>query len=574
MRQNYLKRFIPYFERYKLLLIVTFFSMLVSSIASSLLPFYAKNIIDNFTQNKEIITVIKSGSLLIILAILNYVLKLTQVYYGNLAGQRIMRDIRMDFFGKLTRFEIETFSREPSGKIITRITNDVENMNELLNSGIVALLSDLLLVLFAVIFLLFINLKLALISIIPLPLAVVFAIVFGNRMEKAYEKVRDALTRINIHMQESLTGLPVIQILQNEKRNFDRFNSHTKDYRFTFNRTQMLNVLLRQSINTMNYLSLFLLYLFGGILTIKGLSTIGTLVAFGYYLNYLYGPLGDLSDRFSTLQNAVSSMKKIDQFLIENKEEEKLNDGKIIDFHGEINLKEVYFTYDGKTNVLENISINVEKGKKIALVGYTGAGKSTLANLVLGFYSPSSGSILFDGNDISDLNKRELRRNMAIVLQNIFIFKGSVKENITLGKDFSLEEIIDAAKKIGVHEFINRLPAGYDTELLSEGKNISLGERQLISFARAFVYNPKLLVLDEATASIDSQTEELIEKGIRELLKGRTSLVIAHRLSTIRNADKIVVLNNGKIVEAGTHEQLMKKKGLYFEFYKTQFAKV
>lgn len=574
MNYKYIKHFLPYFLKYKALLILTLFSMLISSVSSSLLPFYAKKIIDQFIATKEIKSVLLASLIMLLLAALTYALKLIQIYYGNLAGQRIMKDIRLNFFKKLTRFEIETFNREPSGKIITRITNDIENMNELLNSGIISLLSDLLLVFFAVFFLLYINPKLGLISISPLPLAIFLSFIFGNKMEKAYEKVRDALTKINIHMQESLTGLSVVQIFQNEKRNFQKFDSHAKDFRFSFHRSIMLNVLLRQSVNVMSYFSTFLLYLFGGILAISGKSTIGTIVAFGYYLSYLYGPLGDLSDKFSILQNAISSMKKIDEFLTENREEENIEKGKAIESKGNISLNNVCFSYEKNNNVLENINLKTEKGQKIAIVGYTGAGKSTLANLILAFYKPTSGEIYFEGENLLSLSKQQLRKNMAIVLQNIFIFKGTVRDNITLGKEFSDEEVIAAAKKIGVHDFIMRLPQGYDTELLTEGKNISLGERQLISFARALVFNPRILILDEATASIDSQTEALIEKGIKELLKGRTSIVIAHRLSTIRNANTIVVLNKGRIVETGTHEELMQTKGLYYEFYTTQFSEL
>ncbi len=557
----------------KALLSLTLVSMIANSVASSLLPFYAKKIIDGFISSRQLSVVLTSGIILVVLSLLNFGLRLVQIYYGNLAGQRIMKDIRLDFFMKLLRFKIETYNREPAGKIITRITNDVENMNELLNSGVVALISDLLLVVFAIVFLFLINAKLALISIIPLPLAVVLAVVFGNRMERAYEKVRDALTKINIHMQESLSGLPIVQIFQNEERNFGKFDEHAKEFRFSFNKTQMLNVLLRQSINTMSYTSTFLLYLFGGLLAIRGSATIGTLVAFGYYLNYLYGPLGDLSDRFSTLQNALSSMKKIDQFLSENSEEPNLEEGVAIQFEGQVEFKDVSFSYDGKSKVLDNINLRVDREKKIAIVGYTGAGKSTIANIVLGFYEPTEGDVFYDGISIRKVRKVDLRSKMAIVLQNIFIFKGTVRDNITLGKDFSDDEIVKAATKIGVHDFIMRLPQGYETELVTEGKNISVGERQLISFARALVYNPELLILDEATASIDSQTEELIENGIKQLLKGRTSIVIAHRLSTIRNADQIIVINNGRIVEQGNHSQLMRKKGLYYELYTTQISR-
>jgi ATP-binding cassette subfamily B protein len=337
----------------------------------------------------------------------------------------------------------------------------------------------------------------------------------------------------------------------------------------------MLNIMLRQSINALSYTSIVFVIVFGGLFALKGTATVGTIVAFLVYLNQLYGPLGDLSDRFSILQNAISSMAKLDDFLTSNNVEKEGNKEFKKPVQGEIELENVSFSYDKDSIILENINMKIKKGEKVAIVGFTGAGKSTIANLILSFYEPDSGSVKIDGIDTKILNKKELRKNSAIVLQNIFIFKGSVRDNIALGReDFTEEKIINAAKEIGVHDFIMKLPNGYDTELSTEGKNISVGERQLVSFARALVYNPKILILDEATASIDTNTEEIIENGIKKLMKDRTSIVIAHRLSTIRNADMIYVINKGKIVESGTHRQLMLGKGLYYELYTTQFKKV
>ena len=575
MKNRYIKRFLPYIFKYKSAIIFALVFLVIASLLSSLIPFTVKNAIDNYISAKNLQGLIKLSIFLLLMIGVQFISKLIQIYLTNLSGQKIMKDLRHDLFQTMESFEIDVFTKEPSGKIITRITNDVENMNELLTSGIVSLLGDLLMVVFSIIFLFYINLKLSLISLIPLPVAIIAALFLGNRMEKIYEKVRDILTRMNIHMQESLTGLPIIQTFGVEKTNLSKFSNITKDFRFTFHKAQMLNIMLRQSINALSYTSIVFVIVFGGLFALKGTATVGTIVAFLVYLNQLYGPLGDLSDRFSILQNAISSMAKLDDFLTSNNVEKEGNKGFKKPVQGEIELENVSFSYDKDSIILENINMKIKKGEKVAIVGFTGAGKSTIANLILSFYEPDSGSVKIDGIDTKILNKKELRKNSAIVLQNIFIFKGSVRDNIALGReDFTEEKIINAAKEIGVHDFIMKLPNGYDTELSTEGKNISVGERQLVSFARALVYNPKILILDEATASIDTNTEEIIENGIKKLMKDRTSIVIAHRLSTIRNADMIYVINKGKIVESGTHRQLMLGKGLYYELYTTQFKKV
>jgi ATP-binding cassette subfamily B protein len=575
MKNRYIKRFLPYIFKYKSAIIFALVFLVIASLLSSLIPFIVKNAIDNYISAKNLQGLIKLSIFLLLMIGVQFISKLIQIYLTNLSGQKIMKDLRHDLFQTMESFEIDVFTKEPSGKIITRITNDVENMNELLTSGIVSLLGDMLMVVFSIIFLFYINLKLSLISLIPLPVAIIAALFLGNKMEKIYEKVRDILTRMNIHMQESLTGLPIIQTFGVEKTNLSKFSNITKDFRFTFHKAQMLNIMLRQSINALSYTSIVFVIVFGGLFALKGTATVGTIVAFLVYLNQLYGPLGDLSDRFSILQNAISSMAKLDDFLTSNNVEKEGNKGFKKPVQGEIELENVSFSYDKDSIILENINMKIKKGEKVAIVGFTGAGKSTIANLILSFYEPDSGSVKIDGIDTKILNKKELRKNSAIVLQNIFIFKGSVRDNIALGReDFTEEKIINAAKEIGVHDFIMKLPNGYDTELSTEGKNISVGERQLVSFARALVYNPKILILDEATASIDTNTEEIIENGIKKLMKGRTSIVIAHRLSTIRNADMIYVINKGKIVESGTHRQLMLSKGLYYELYTTQFKKV
>jgi ATP-binding cassette subfamily B protein len=571
MRGKYLESFIPYFKKYRWQIMFAFIALVAASVLSSIVPLLSKKAIDDITSSKNLPKLLYYSVVLVLTMFGVYITRLLQIYIGNSAGQKIMKDIRKDLFFRMENFEIDVFSKEPAGKIITRITNDVENMNDLLNSGLISLLGDVLFVVFAIAFLFYLNPKLALIATSPLPIAIIVSLILGDRIEHVFEQVRDALTKINIHMQESLSGLTIVQSFNDETHNRSLFKDYAHDFRDKFYKSQMLNTYLRQFINIVSYLSNVLLIIFGGILVINNKATIGTLLAFLSYLNQLYGPLGDLSDKFSILQDAVASMKKIDDFVSENKIEDK--SGRTdVDIKGRIELCDVNFSYDKKETVLKNISMKVNSGEKAAIVGFTGAGKSTIANLILGFYLADGGKIKFDGVDIADINKTKLRENMAIVQQNIFIFRGTVKENITLGReDFTEESVIKACKELSVHDSIMKLERGYDTELISEGKNISFGERQLVSFARALVYNPKILILDEATASIDTNTEELIEKGVSKIMEGRTSIVIAHRLSTIRNANRIYVINQGKIVEEGTHSELIKKRGLYYELYTTQF---
>ncbi|MGB9694365.1 MAG: ABC transporter ATP-binding protein [Caldisericaceae bacterium] len=571
MRGKYLEKFVPYFKKYKWQIIIAFVALIIASALSSFIPLLSKKAIDDITTTKSLQKLFYYSEILVATIVLLYLARLLQIYVGNLAGQNIMKDLRKDLFKTMENFEVDVFTKEPSGKIITRITNDVENMNDLLNSGLISLLGDVLFVVFAIGFLFYLNPRLALIATSPLPVAVVVSLVLGDKIEHVFEQVRDALTKINIHMQESLSGLTILQSFNDEEHHRNVFAKHADEFKVRFYQSQMLNTVLRQFINLVSYISNFLLIIFGGLLVINGKTTIGTLLAFLSYLNQLYGPLGDLSDKFSILQNAFASMSKIGDFVNENKVEDKegITD---LEIKGDIMLRSVAFSYNGTENVLNDVSMEIKRGEKAAIVGFTGAGKSTIANLILGFYSVNSGNVEFDGIDIKEINKTKLRQNMAIVQQSIFIFRGTVRENITLGReDFSDESIIDACKKLGVHDLIMKLEKGYDTELISEGKNISFGERQLISFVRALIYNPKILILDEATASIDTNTEELIEKGIKTIMEGRTSVVIAHRLSTIRDANKIYVINKGRIVEQGKHSELMRRKGLYYELYTTQF---
>ncbi|MEA3313348.1 MAG: ABC transporter ATP-binding protein [Caldisericota bacterium] len=575
MNRKILKRFLPYILKYKLFLSVSFVMLFIATVSAAVLPYLLKQSIDEFVAAKDFLGLVRISALFLGISGIRFVSKMIQIYFTNLTGQRVMRDLRIDLFKHLESFAVSFFSREPSGKIITRITNDVENMNELLSAGVVALFGDFATLLFVIVFIFFINVKFALLVIIPLPIAIVSALFLGNKLERLYEKVRDYVVKMNIEMQENLSGIILVQAFNVEQRSRKKFGNIAAGYRRTFHIAQMTSIQLRQVINILSYISIAIVIIAGGIFTLKGAATIGTIMAFLVYVDYLYRPLRGIAEKFSILQNAIASMNKLNDFFEEKEIIKACKNPVQHEIRGDLVFKDVNFSYDKKTPTLRDINLQTKAGEKVALVGLTGAGKSTIANLVLRFYDADSGTVMVDKINVQRYDIRQLRSRMAMVLQHVFIFKGTVRDNITLGNhDITEEQLIAAAKKIGVHDFIMKFANGYDTELSTEGGNISQGERQLISFTRALVYNPRILLLDEATASIDTATEELIERGIKEIMEGRTSIVIAHRLSTIINSDRIYVINRGKVAEQGTHQELMKQKGLYFELYTTQFEKV
>jgi ABC-type multidrug transport system fused ATPase/permease subunit len=382
---------------------------------------------------------------------------------------------------------------------------------------------------------------------------------------------RDRLTQLNIYLQENLSGISIIKIFGRKDLNFSKFDEIAQKYRDAVYNALHKDILFNQIVNFSAYISNTLVIIFGGLMVINGRTTIGTLPAFLMYLQYFYNPLRQLGERFNILQDALSSIDKISTIL-KNKEiipepEKPLE----IEIKGEIEFKNVTFAYENEI-VLNNVSFKIKPGERIAIVGPTGAGKTTIMNLILRLYDVNDGEILIDSVNIKHLRSDVLRKNIAIVLQDVFIFKGTLLENITLGRtDIPIENVYKAAKYLNAHDFIMSLPNGYDTELTSEGSNLSLGQKQLISFVRALVYNPKILLLDEATSSVDTNTESLIQEGIEKIMKGRTSIAIAHRLSTIIGCDRIFVLDRGKIIEEGNHEELINKRGFYYELYTTQF---
>jgi len=492
----------------------------------------------------------------------------------NMLTFKVMKDIRMDMFRHMTRQGLHFFSKTPTGVIVTRITNDVASVGDVLAGSIPAIISDVFIILGVWAFLLLVNVKLALIELVFAPIIAIVAVVFGRWLRDLYSHIRDVRASLNIKSQEILSSIPIIQVFVQDRRIADDYKKTSLEYKNSlfkaFFITDIFNVISGPILKSSMHATAILA---GGYLILKHQSTIGDVVAFLNYINYLIEPIRDIADKYTMIQDAVSAIGKIEKFMNENwyiEEDPTPYEGEV---HGDVRYDGVRFTYPGtKKEVIKGVSFEALHGKKVALVGFTGSGKSTLLNLALRFYDVTGGAIYVDDVDIRKWRKDALRRGAAVVLQEPFLFKGTILENITLGRDVPLEEVEGAAKRVHAHDFIRDLPEGYNTMVLSGGSNLSVGQRQLISLARALVHRPHILILDEATASIDSETERLIQEGLEEVMKGRTTLMVAHRLSTIREADTILVLDEGRVVESGTHEQLLQKRGLYYELYMLQWA--
>lgn len=506
----------------------------------------------------------------LLIIIIRFFFSFAQVFLMEYSGQAIMHRLRMKIFSHLQKLPVSFFDKNPLGRLVTRNTNDVEAINQFFTEVVTALFRDFFLLFGIIIFLPILSLRLALIIFIILPPVVIITTIFRTKIRDVYRKVRVRLAKINAFLQENLTGIKVVQIFAQEEKRYNQFKEvNHKYYEANFNQILVFAV-FRPIIDLLASIGLALLIWFGGGGVIAAWVSLGTLVAFISYVEYLFDPIRDIAEKFNLMQGAMASGERI--FILLDQPEEKYEGKRILEkVKGKIEFKNVWFAYDKDEYVLKDISFKVRPKEKIAFVGATGAGKTSLINLLTRFYEINKGTIYLDGIDTRELDKKFLRSQIGIVMQDVFLFAGDVRENIRLRASIGDEVVENSARIVRAHEFIERLQNGYREEIRERGVNLSMGERQLLSFARALAFNPKILVLDEATSSVDTKTEALIQKGLRELLKGRTALIIAHRLSTIKGANRILVLHKGRIVEEGTHESLLRKKGYYYNLYHLQY---
>jgi ATP-binding cassette, subfamily B, multidrug efflux pump len=527
------------------------------------------------------------GELLAILAIAYLVATLATfgLEYGQALvttwlGQQVMYDLRAEIFGKLQELDLRFYDRNPVGRLMTRITSDVETLNELFSSGVVAIFGDLFTLIFIISAMLLMDWQLALVTLSVMPFVAWTAFLFRSRIRQAYRDIRVRLARINAFLHERITGIQVVQLFNREEADARRMDEVNRDYLEAHLRSITYYALFFPVIEVFTAIALALIIWYGGFAILAEATTVGVVTAFLLYARRFFRPIQDLSEKYNVLQGAMASSERIFRLLDRKPAVQDVPDPRPLPtpVRGEIEFRKVWFAYtDGKGGepewVLKDVSFRVDSGEKVALVGHTGSGKTTIINLLMRFYEPQRGEILVDGVPIGEVSLKELRDRIGLVLQDVFLFSDDVRYNLRLGnQEISEERLREAAREVGAAPFIERLPDGYDQALGERGASLSVGERQLVAFARALAFDPRILVLDEATSSVDSEIEARIEEATARLMEGRTSIVIAHRLSTVHGADRILVLHKGVLREEGTHAELLARGGLYARLHELQFA--
>lgn len=570
-----MKRLLAYLSPYKKWVVVAITMLLLGSLAQISLAFITQHAIDDYIK-----TGITNGFGLVILLYfgvmaISLIASYGETYVTMWLGQKVQYDIRMEIFRHLQRLHLGYFDKNPVGRLLTRVTNDVNVLNELFSSGVVTMIGDIFTLLFIVCALLYYNWELALITFTVLPLLVGATALFRSRVRDVYRKVRTALARLNAFVQEHVTGIKIVQLFNQEERVGKKFDDINKELQTHHFRSVLYYAVFFPTVEIIGSLSLALLLYYGGFRLQDSTLTFGELVAFISLVQRFYRPIADLAEKYNILQSSMASSERIFGLLdTEPAVVDSPSPKPIPKFNGKIELSNVWFAYQNEDWVLKDVSFTVEPRQKIAVVGATGAGKTSLISLLYRFYDYQKGSIKIDGVELKDIRSSELRSHLALVLQDVFLFSGDYAGNIRLrDTHISDEKVREALERVGFSRFMEGLPDGLKTEIRERGATLSTGQKQLLSFARALAFNPDILILDEATSSVDTETERLIQKALDELLKDRTSIVIAHRLSTIEKADKIIVLHHGQVREIGTHTELMQQRGIYYKLYQMQYKK-
>jgi len=568
-----LKRVVKIGMSYRLLFVTVVVVAVLSAMVSTYRPYLMKDAIDKYILNTNLEGLIDFLFIIAGVLLLEVALNFFVIYLANKIAQKVIRFLRVKLFDHIIRFRLAYFDRTPNGVLVTRSVSDIETIAEIFNNGILTLMVDVLRMIFIISIMYYMNWMVASIIIVILPLMVIITNLFQKALKTVYQAERTVTAKLNTFVQERLTGMTIVQLFNRQKKEFENFKSINKELRTAFLKTNVYFALLFPVVDVVSAIATGLLLWFGGLRTaVHGDVSVGEVIAFISYITMLTQPMRQIADRFNSIQRGLIGADRV--FKILDDDQALPDHGKEIlaEVKGGIDFKDVYFSYIPDNPVLKGISFHSEPGQTIAIVGATGAGKSTIVNLLSRFYDIDSGDILIDGKSIYSVDLTNLRSHIAVVLQDVFLFNTTIYENIILGKShISLEEVQQAAKEIGIHNFITSLPNGYHSEVSERGASLSVGQRQLISFLRAYVYNPQILVLDEATSSIDMESENLIQNATEKLTQGRTSIVIAHRLATIQNADQILVMDNGQIVERGTHYELLRKGGYYQKLYEVQF---
>lgn len=594
-------RFVHYLAPYRWLVVVTLVLLPPMAAAKLAQPWLLKLAIDNHIVAGRMAGLPLLALYYLLLILADSLLTYAEVYLLQYLGQKVMFDLRLELFSHVQRLPASFFDRTPTGSLVTRLTSDVEVLGEMFAAGIITVVGDILVLLGIVGIMLWMNLKLSLVTFSVLPVLVWIAFTFRRRMRDAFRQVRVRLANLNSFLAESIGGMAVVQLFGREEREREEFTRLNASYRDANLPVITWDASLYALVEALSSVAVGLIIWYGGGEILRGTLTFGALVAFIQYIEKFFSPIRDLSAKYSVMQGAMAALERIFHLRDTDPSPLPLSRGergeqeyplppgeggaerrvRVEDARrpgeGErqpietIEFRDVWFAYQGEEYVLKGFNLSIRRGEKIALVGETGGGKTTVTRLLSRLYDVRQGSILMDGRDIRDLPLHDLRRRIGVVLQDPYLFTGTVGENISLGDARARERVALAAAMVGADRFIARLPQGFEEEVRERGVNLSAGERQLISFARAVAFDPEILVLDEATASVDSASERLIQEGLRGLMAGRTSLVVAHRLSTIQDADRIVVIHRGEKMEEGSHQELLAARGLYYRLYQLQF---
>jgi ATP-binding cassette, subfamily B, multidrug efflux pump len=567
------RRLVKYLYPYRWVLAFSVLLLLLASALQLVGPYLTKLAIDDYIANDDPAGLARIALLFLLVLVAQFGITFLQTYLMNWTGQKIMYDLRMEIFSHIQQLHVSFFDRNPVGRLITRMTSDVDVLNELFTAGVVSIFGDVFLLVGIVAIMLWLNWQLALVSFAVIPLIFVATLVFKIKVRNSYRWVRTCIAKINSFLQENITGMAVVQLFVQEKRKLRQFDERNQEHLQANLQSVFYYAVFYPVVDLLGAVAIGLILWYGGNQVLSGILTLGAVVAFIQYSERFYRPISDLSEKFNILQGAMASSERI--FSLLDTQPQILSPqhpAKQSALEGDIEFQNVWFSYTDGIPVLKNISFKVGKGERIAIVGATGSGKSTIINLLCRFYDVQQGEILVDGVNIKELPLDLLRRSVTVVLQDPFLFSGSIEENIRLWRGaIDGSQVEQAARAVHADRFISKRPEGYRSPVAERGASLSVGERQLLAFARALAHQPKILVLDEATSSVDTETEALIQDALEELMGDRTSIIIAHRLSTIQNCDRIIVLHKGVIQEEGSHQELLKARGIYHKLYQLQY---
>ena len=568
-----MKRLLSFFKPYtRYIVIATILTIVISALAA-LRPRLTPIAIDDKIMNKDFqglqFIILIMLATLVVQGLIQYI----TAYLTSWIGQKIIYDLRKKIFDHIMSLDLKFFDKNPIGRIVTRVTGDVEVLFEVFSSGLVTAFGDIFLIIWIFYFMFTLDFKLAVMTLSILPVLIIATGIFRKKVRESYRRIRILIAKLNSYIQEHITGITIVQYFSKEKRTTDEFEEINRDHTEQNKKSVFYYAVFFPIVELIGAISVGMIIWYGGGQVVQSAVSIGVLVSFIQFTEMFFRPIRDLSEKYNILQTAMASSERIFALLDEKPvitdpgEPKRLNDVK-----GRIEFRNVWFAYNHDDYVLKNVSFTIEAGEKVAFVGATGAGKTTIINLLSRFYEVNKGQITIDGIDIKEVSQSELRRNIGIVLQDVFLFSGDIRSNITLNNgNINNKAIEEAVENVGLSNFVNSLPGRLDHTVKERGSTLSVGQKQLISFARALAYDPKILILDEATSSVDTNTEILIQKAIQILIEGRTSIVIAHRLSTIQTCDKIIVMHKGEVKEMGTHQELLEKGGLYYRLYQLQY---